>query len=81
MMQGMSGEHCPFVFNLNPATFTAGDMVSYRVTGELSDIAFAGFIAEVFEDHIILASDPDEPATRMRASRESRPIVQEADIR
>jgi hypothetical protein len=80
-MHGMTGESCAFTFNFDPETFAAGDVVSYRVTGELSGIAFAGHIVQVFADHIILASDPDDPATRMRASRASRPVVEEADIR
>lgn len=79
-MQGMADGACPFDFNFDPATFKVGDTVSYRVTGSLSDWPFVGTLLEVHDDHVVLTSDPDDKNSRMRASREARPVVQEADI-
>lgn len=79
-MQGM-GENCPFEFNFDAATFKVGDVVSYRVTGSLSDFPFMGTLLEVHDDHVILTSDPDDPNGRMRGTRESRPVVDESEIR
>ena len=79
-MQNM-GEECPFEFNFDAARFKAGDMVSYRVTGSLSDFPFVGTLVEVHDDHVVVAADPKDPASHMRATRESRPVVAEADIR
>ncbi|WP_174274129.1 hypothetical protein [Sphingomonas bacterium] len=79
-MQGMGGESCPFEFNLDPATFKAGDLVSYRVTGSLADFPFMGTLVEVHDDHVVIAADPNDPDSRMRGTRESRPIVQEAEV-
>ena len=78
-MQGM-GESCPFEFNFDPTTFKAGDIVSYRVTGSLDGFPFVGTLIEVHDDHVVVASDPNDPSSRMRATRESRPVVAEADI-
>jgi hypothetical protein len=81
-MQGMGqteGEACPFEFNFDPATFKAGDIVSYRVTGSLTGFPFVGTLLEVHDDHVIISQDKDDPASRMRGTRESRPVVQEAD--
>jgi hypothetical protein len=80
-MQGMgaTGESCPFEFNFDPATFKAGDIVSYRVTGSLEGFPFVGTILEVHEDHVILSADANDPTSRMRGTRESRPMVEEAD--
>lgn len=78
-MQDM-GDKCPFDFNFDPATFKAGDLVSYRVSGSLGDFPFMGTLLEVHEDHVILAGDPNDPNSRVRATRESRPVVDEADI-
>jgi hypothetical protein len=78
-MQGM-GESCPFEFNLDPATFKVGDTVSYRVTGTLAGFPFMGKLVEVHEDYVIISEDMDTPDSRMRATRESRPLVDEADI-
>ena len=78
-MQGM-GESCPFEFNFDPATFKVGDVVSYRVTGSLEGFPFAGTLLEVHNDHVIISGDPADPASRMRGTRESRPVVAEADI-
>jgi hypothetical protein len=81
-MQGMGAtdESCPFEFNFDPATFKVGDTVSYRVTGSLADFPFVGTLLEVHDDHVVIAGDPNDPKSRMRGTRESRPIVQEADI-
>lgn len=73
-------ENCPFEFNFDPATFKAGDTVSYRVTGSLADFPFVGTLLEVHEDHVVISGDPNDPDSRMRATRESRPVVAEADI-
>jgi hypothetical protein len=79
-MQGMDGDNCPFEFNFEPETFKVGDMVSYRVTGSLAGFPFMGTLLEVHSDHVVLTSEPDNPASRMQATRESRPVVEEADI-
>ncbi|MCP1470459.1 hypothetical protein J3E64_002147 [Sphingobium sp. OAS761] len=79
-MQGMGEGSCPFSFNTDPATFKVGDSVSYRVTGSLAGFPFAGVLLEVHDDHVVVAGDPDDPASRMRASRESRPLVREEDV-
>jgi hypothetical protein len=78
-MQGM-GEDCPFEFNFDPATFKVGDTVSYRVTGSLADWPFAGTLVEVHDDHVVIAADINDPTSHMRGTRESRPVVDEADI-
>ena len=80
-MQGMDGESCPFDFNFDPKTFKVGDQVSYRVSGSLASFPFVGVLVEVHEDHVVLATNPDDPADRMRATRESRPVVAEEDVR
>jgi hypothetical protein len=74
-------EKCPFDFNFDPATFKVGDLVSYRVAGELGDFPFIGTITAVHEDHIMLAPDPQDPKTLYRATRESRPVVAASEIR
>ena len=72
---GNPGESCPFEFNFDPKTFKVGDTVSYRVP-ELGDFPFVGTILAVHDDHIeISPNDPSDPDKRMRASRESRPLV------
>ena len=78
-MQGM-GEDCPFDFNFDEKSFKAGDTVSYRVTGSLSDWPFVGTLIEVHDDHVIISADPNDPASRMRGTRESRPVVEESEI-
>jgi hypothetical protein len=78
-MQGM-GESCPFEFNFDEATFKVGDVVSYRVTGSLSDFPFVGTLLEVHDDYVIISADPEDPDSRMRGTREGRPIVDEAEI-
>ena len=79
-MQDMGGGDCPFEFNFDPATFKVGDVVSYRVTGSLEGMPFVGTLMEVSDDHVVLTSDPADSKSRMRATRESRPVVAEADI-
>jgi len=77
-MQGMQtpeGEKCPFTFNFDPATFKAGDMVSYRVES-MSEFPFVGTLLEVREDHVVISpNDPTDPHRRMVGTRESRPRV------
>lgn len=80
-MQGMDGENCPFEFNFDQKTFKVGDTVSYRVTGGLSGFPFAGTLLEVHEDHVIISASPAEPDSRMRGTREDRPVVEESEIR
>jgi hypothetical protein len=76
----MDAEQCPFDFNFDPATFKVGDTVSYRVPGRFQDFPFVGVLMEVHEDHVIVASDPNDPKDRMRGTRESRPIVADDQI-
>jgi hypothetical protein len=72
-------EKCPFDFNFDPATFKAGDTVSYRVTEEFGDFPFVGTIIAVHPDYIeITANDPSDPHRVMRATRASRPEVTRA---
>ena len=70
-MQGMGEGACPFEFNTDPATFKVGDSVSYRVTGSLTGMPFAGVLLEVHADHVVLTSDPDDPGSRMRPTGEA----------
>ncbi|ANI78669.1 MULTISPECIES: hypothetical protein [Sphingobium] len=79
-MLGMGEGGCPFEFNTDPATFKVGDAVSYRVTGSLAGMPFAGVLLEVHDDHVVLTSDEQDPVSRMRATRESRPLVREEDV-
>ncbi|AZI38355.1 hypothetical protein NT2_01_01330 [Caenibius tardaugens NBRC 16725] len=82
-MQGMGeqGEACPFEFNFDPTTFKVGDMVSYRVSGGLDGFPFVGTLAEVHDDYVMIApGDPTQPDAVYRATRESRPLVDETEI-
>lgn len=79
-MQDMGEGSCPFSFNMDPASFKVGNSVSYRVTGSLEGFPFAGVLLEVHDDHVVLTSDVDDKASRMRATRESRPVVREEDV-
>jgi len=79
-MQNMGDGSCPFEFNFDPATFKVGDVVSYRVTGSLDGFPFVGELVEVHDDHVMLLSEPGKPESRVRGTRESRPVVQEADV-
>jgi hypothetical protein len=82
-MQGMGvgGEDCPFEFNFDPATFKVGDSVSFRVTGSLADFPFAGNLVEVHRDYVIIAGDAGDPSVLYRGTRESRPVVDESEIK
>lgn len=73
-------EKCPIDFNFDPATFKVGDQVSYRVPESFDDFPFAGTLLEVHADYVVVTSDPADPASRMRATRESRPVVAAADV-
>lgn len=72
-MIGAGEGKCPFEFNFDPATFKVGDTVSYRVP-KLGEFPFAAQIVAVHADHIEIV-DPGEPKKRLRATRESRPVV------
>jgi hypothetical protein len=73
---GGPGEACPFSFNFDPATFGAGDCVSYRVPERFGDIPFVGTLVEVGADYVVISpNDPMAPDKRMRGTRESRPVV------
>ena len=83
-MQGMgeTGEACPFEFNFDAATFKVGDVVSYRVSGAtFADWPFVGTLIEVHGDHVIIQPDPTKPDERYRGTRESRPLVDESEIK
>ncbi len=79
-MQGMDGANCPFEFNFDPATFKVGDSVSYRVTGTLEGFPFVGTLLEVHHDYVVISADVNDPASRMKGTRESRPVVEEAEV-
>lgn len=76
-MLGMGDGDCPWKFNFDPDTFKVGDAVSYRVPS-LGDFPFAAEIRAVHEDYIEIA-DYGEPEKIVRATRESRPVVADAD--
>ena len=71
-MVGMDGK-CPFEFNFDPATFKVGDIVSYRVPA-LADWPFVAEVVAVHNDYIEIV-DNGAPGKRLRATRESRPVV------
>jgi len=81
-MQGMgeTGEDCPFEFNLDETTFKIGDTVSFRVTGSLEGFPFVGTLLEVHDDHVIIAGDPNDPEVKYHGTRESRPLVEYAEV-
>lgn len=74
-------ESCPFSFNFDPQTFKVGDTVSYRMTGSLADFPFVGTLVEVHDDHVIICAEADDPNSRMRGTREGRPVVDESEIK
>ncbi|MEY4160932.1 MAG: hypothetical protein RLZZ136_1553 [Pseudomonadota bacterium] len=82
-MQGMgeTGEACPFEFNFDEKTFKVGDQVSYRVTGSLIGFPFAGTLAAVHDDYVMIAGDPLHPEILYRGTRESRPLVDQSEIK
>ena len=75
-MIGMDGK-CPFEFNFDPSTFKVGDTVSYRVPS-LGDFPVAAVSKAVHEGYIEIA-DRGERDKCVRATRESRPVVSDAD--
>jgi len=77
---GEAGEACPFEFNFDEKTFKVGDTVSYRVNGSLEGFPFVGTLLEVHADHVIIAGDPTDPEAKYRGTRESRPLVDYAEI-
>lgn len=81
-MQGMgeNGEACPFEFNFDEKTFKVGDTVSFRVNGSLEGFPFVGDLVEVHEDYVMIAGDPQAPDKLYRGTRESRPLVDFAQI-
>jgi len=79
-MMGMGSGDCPFEFNFDAATFKPGDVVSYRVTGSLDGMPFVGTLVDVHDDHVIICADENDPTTRYRGTRESRPLVLESEI-
>ena len=78
-MQGM-GQACPFEFNFDEGSFKKGDIVSYRVTGSLAGFPFVGTLLEVHADYVVISADPGDPNSRMRGTRERRPVVEETEI-
>ncbi len=76
-MMGMGNGDCPYQFNFEPETFKVGDTVSYRVPS-LGEFPFAAEIKAVHADYIEI-SDYGEPEKVMRATREARPTVADAD--
>lgn len=76
----MEAEKCPFEFNFDPLTFKVGDTVSYRVPGSFQDFPFVGVLLEVHDDHVVLTSDPNDLDSRMKATREPRPVVADEDV-
>ena len=62
-MMGM-GESFPFEFNFDPGTFKPSDIVSYRVTGSLSDFPFGGTLLEADDDHVVISAEPAGGAGR-----------------
>ena len=81
-MIGMGeGEDCPWEFNFDAATFKVGDTVSYRVTGGLDGFPFVGTLLEVHDDYVVISPGESEADARYRGTRESRPLVDEGEIR
>jgi hypothetical protein len=76
-MMGMGDGACPYKFNFDPSTFKVGDTVSYRVP-KLGEFPFAAEIKAVYDDYIEI-SDYGEPDKCLRATRESHPIVADAE--
>ncbi len=78
MNMGSEAGACPFVFNFDAASFKVGDTVSYRVP-KLQDFPFVATIAAVHDDYIEIV-DASVPGRVLRATRESRPVVSDAEI-
>lgn len=77
---GETGEACPFEFNFDPASFKAGDVVSYRVNGSLEGFPFVGTLVEVHDGYVIIAGDSTKPEMLYRGTRESRPEVDYSQV-
>jgi hypothetical protein len=77
---GEAGESCPFEFNFDPAAFKPGDTVSYRVTGNREGFPFVGKLVQVHDDHVVIAGEGEEGGARYRGTRESRPVVDIAQV-
>lgn len=75
-MQNMGGGDCPFEFNFEPSTFKVGDVVSFRIPKHFGEMPFVGTLLSVHDDYVELTSDPNDPNERLRATKESRPIVE-----
>lgn len=77
-----SGEAaCPFAFNFDPASFKAGDLVSYRIPDRFDDFPFVGTIVAVHVDFVeISPNDPLMPDKRMKGTKESRPVVNSSEL-
>ena len=82
-MQGQGAtpnEPCPFEFNFDSDTFKVGDSVSYRVPEAFDEMPFVGELTEVGSDYVLISpNDPADPDRIMRGTRESRPVVSEAE--
>lgn len=76
-MLSADGNACPFAFNMDPATFKVGDMVSFRMPDTCGDFPLVGTLVEVHEDHVII-SEASDPSERLKGTRVSRPIVRSA---
>lgn len=73
---GQPGAACPFAFNVDPASFKVGDVVSYRVPDRFGDFPFVGTLLAVHDDAVeISPNDPMAPDKCMTGTRESRPVV------
>lgn len=77
---GGTGESCPFEFNFDEKSFKPGDVVSYRVNGDLEGFPFVGTLAEVHDDYVVILPDGDNETLRYRGTRESRPQVEFSEI-
>lgn len=72
-------ERCPFRFNFDPATFQVGDLVSYRVPDAFGDFPFMGTLVAVESDSVLICPNDPDNSKRLRATRESRPVVASAE--
>ena len=76
---GKQGEACPFDFNFDASSFKVGDTVSFRVS-TMEGFPFAGELLEVHADYVLIAGDPNDSSVVYRGTRESRPLVDGAQI-